>query len=158
MRGQSKVIYWLIDSKLKLTSLSVHRMIKKMTDEILDNPKERDASKKSQDEVSACKYPLHKLNFKHRDCIWNTLTVIQNSGSHMEHTILASVTSILIGFVVTNNPNNEQVVRRYLRDGKFTGMVGTLMQYYEFLNLTVSVSNKKILKFLRLSNDFFLFL
>lgn len=31
-------------------------MIKKMTDEILDNPKERDAKQKSQDEaVSACK-------------------------------------------------------------------------------------------------------
>lgn len=83
-----------------------------MTDEILDNAKQ-----KSQDEA-----------------------VIQNSGSHMEHTILASVTSILIGFVVKDNSNNEQVVRRYLRDGKFTGMVGTLMQYYEFLNLTVSVS------------------
>jgi hypothetical protein len=58
----------------------------------------------------------------------------------MEHTILASVTSILIGFVVMDNQNNEQTVRRFLRDGKFTGMVGTLMQYYEFLNLTVSVS------------------
>lgn len=58
----------------------------------------------------------------------------------MEHTILASVTSILIGFVVMDNENNEQVVRRYLRDGKFTGMVGTLKHYYEFLNLTVSVS------------------
>lgn len=58
----------------------------------------------------------------------------------MEHTILASVTSILIGFVVMGNKNNEHIVRRYLRDGKFTGMVGTLMQYYEFLNLTVSVS------------------
>lgn len=58
----------------------------------------------------------------------------------MEHTILASVTSILIGFVVMNNQNNEQVVRRSLRDGKFTGMVETLVQYYEFMNLTVSVS------------------
>jgi len=58
----------------------------------------------------------------------------------MEHTILASVTCILIGFVVMDNQNNEQAVRRYLRDGTFTGMVGVLMQYYEFMNLTVSVS------------------
>lgn len=71
--------------------------------------------------------------------------VIQNSGSHMEHTILASVTSILIGFVVMENQNNEQTVRRFLRDSKFTGMVGTLMQYYEFLNLTVSVSFQSII-------------
>lgn len=67
-------------------------------------------------------------------------TVIQNSGSHMEHTILASVTSILIGFVVMDNQSNEEVVRRFLRDGKFSAMVDTLMQYYEFMNLTVSVS------------------
>lgn len=87
-----------------------------MTDEILDNPKERDAKQKSQDEA-----------------------VIQNSGSHMEHTILASVTIILIGFIVMENENNEQIVRQYLRDEKFSGMVGTLMQYYEFLNLTISV-------------------
>ena len=66
--------------------------------------------------------------------------MIQNSGSHMEHTILASVTSILIGFVVMENSNNEEIVRQYLRDGKFSGMVAVLMQYYEFLNLTVSVS------------------
>lgn len=58
----------------------------------------------------------------------------------MEHTILASVTSILIGFVVMDNQTNEAIVRRYLRDGDFTSMVATLMQYYEFLNLTVSVS------------------
>lgn len=58
----------------------------------------------------------------------------------MEHTILASVTSILIGFVVMDNQSNEEVVRRFLRDGKFSGMVETLMQYYEFMNLTVSVS------------------
>lgn len=63
----------------------------------------------------------------------------------MEHTILASVTSILIGFVVMENQNNEQTVRRFLRDSKFTGMVGTLMQYYEFLNLTVSVSFQSII-------------
>lgn len=62
----------------------------------------------------------------------------------MEHTILASVTSILIGFVVMDNASNETTVRRYLRDGKFTGMVTTLMQYYEFLNLTVSVSSNEV--------------
>ncbi|CRK87628.1 CLUMA_CG001424, isoform A [Clunio marinus] len=94
------------------------RMIKKMTDEILDNPKERDAKQKTADEA--------------------VTTLIQNSGSHMEHTILASITSTLIGFLVMDNQNNEVVIRRYLRDGKFTGMVNTLMQYYEFLNLTVS--------------------
>lgn len=58
----------------------------------------------------------------------------------MEHTILASVTGTLIGFVVMESQSNEKVVRRFLRDGKFTSMIDTLVQYYEFLNLTVSVS------------------
>lgn len=62
----------------------------------------------------------------------------------MEHTILASVTSILIGFVVMDNQNNETIVRKYLRDGKFTGMVSTLVQYYDFLSLTVSVSSSHV--------------
>lgn len=115
-------------------------MIKKMTDEILDNPKNRDAKQKSQEEeVNACKL-IERLSLDQRlvNCC-KTFLVIQNSGTHMEHTILASLTSILIGFVVMEN-KNETIVRRYLRDGKFAGMVGTLMQYYEFLNLTVSVS------------------
>lgn len=38
------------------------------------------------------------------------------------------------------NPNNEKIARKYLRTGKFKDMVAVLMQYYEFLNLTVSVS------------------
>ena len=70
----------------------------------------------------------------------NLSVVIQNSGTHMENTILASFTSTLIGFVIMNNRNNEAAARKYLKDGKFRDMVSVLMQYYEFLNLTVSVS------------------
>lgn len=58
----------------------------------------------------------------------------------MENTILGSFTSTLIGFVIMFNPNNENIARKYLRTGKFKDMVAVLMQYYEFLNLTVSVS------------------
>lgn len=58
----------------------------------------------------------------------------------MENTILGSFTSTLVGFVIMNNQNNEMIARRYLRNGKFTEMVAVLKQYYEFLNLTVSVS------------------
>lgn len=66
--------------------------------------------------------------------------MIQNSGTHMENTILGSFTSTMVGFVIMNNQNNEINARKYLRDGKFKDMVAVLMQYYEFLNLTVSVS------------------
>lgn len=73
-------------------------------------------------------------------CLKNVYLVIQNSGTHMENTILGSFTCTLLGFVIMNNPNNEMIARRYLRDGKFETMVVVLKQYYEFLNLTVSVS------------------
>ena len=66
--------------------------------------------------------------------------MIQNSGTHMENTILGSFTSTLVGFVIMNNQNNEMIARKYLRDGQFKEMVAVLKQYYEFLNLTVSVS------------------
>lgn len=120
-------------------------MIKKVTDEILDYPKERDVKQKTQDEaVSTCKNLIIKFSFLPILFITFLFLVIQNSGSHMEHTILASLTSILIGFVIMDNQNNETVVRRYLRDGNFKEMVATLVQYYDFLNLTVSVNQTSI--------------
>lgn len=58
----------------------------------------------------------------------------------MEHTILGSIASLLVGFLITSHGNNEIEVRRHLRNGEFSEMVGTLEKYYEFMNLTVSVS------------------
>lgn len=60
----------------------------------------------------------------------------------MEYTVLASVTSILIGFLVMDNPNNEQTLREFLRNGTFSAMVIILKQYYDFLIDTVSVSSR----------------
>ncbi|CAG9802963.1 unnamed protein product [Chironomus riparius] len=91
------------------------KTLKKLTDDLIDNSKKRDA--KQEEAVNA---------------------LIQNSGTHMENTILGSFTCTLLGFVIMNNPNNETIARRYLRDGKFETMVVVLKQYYEFLNLTVS--------------------
>ena len=68
------------------------------------------------------------------------MLVIQKAGNHMEHTILGSIASLLVGFLITSHGNNEIEVRRHLRNGEFSEMVGTLEKYYEFMNLTVSVS------------------
>lgn len=62
----------------------------------------------------------------------------------MENTILGSFACTFIGFVIMNNPNNEAIARKYLRTGEFKDMLAMLKQYYEFLNLTVSVSRKII--------------
>lgn len=110
-------------------------MLKKLTDDLIDSSKQRDA--KQEEAVNACKYK--KISLKNRN-LTNLFSVIQNSGTHMENTILGSFSSTLIGFIIMNNKNNEAAARRYLRNGKFAEMVAVLMQYYEFLNLTVSVS------------------
>ncbi|CAO1400367.1 unnamed protein product [Diamesa tonsa] len=94
------------------------RMIKKITDDIFDNPKDRDTKQKSQEET--------------------VTALIQKAGNHMEHTILGSIASLLVGFLITSHRNNEIEVRRHLRNGEFSEMVGTLEKYYEFMNLTVS--------------------
>lgn len=59
----------------------------------------------------------------------------------MEHTLLASYVCLLVGHLVMDCKPNELRVREYLRNGKFDEMVQILDKYYNFMNLTASVSN-----------------
>lgn len=58
----------------------------------------------------------------------------------MEHTMLASYVGLLIGYLVIENADHEDIVRKYLRNGSFQLMVQILEKYYNFMNLTASVS------------------
>lgn len=58
----------------------------------------------------------------------------------MEHTFLASYVGLLIGHLILDNRNHEQQIRAYLQDQKFTAMIQILEKYYNFMNLTASVS------------------
>lgn len=58
----------------------------------------------------------------------------------MEHTMLASYVCILVGHLVIDCKEHEQDIRRYLINGQFTEMVQILEKYYNFMNLTASVS------------------
>lgn len=54
--------------------------------------------------------------------------------------MLASYVSLLIGYLVMDAPDHQRTVRRLLRNGRFTEMVLVLEKYYNFMNLTASVS------------------
>lgn len=60
----------------------------------------------------------------------------------MEHTFLASYVTLLIGHIVMDSKPYELRVREHLKNGKFIEMVQILDKYYNFLNLTASVSTK----------------
>lgn len=59
----------------------------------------------------------------------------------MEHTFLASYVCLLIGNVVMECKQYEVEVRKILRNQTFVDMVQILEKYYNFLNLTASVSS-----------------
>lgn len=63
----------------------------------------------------------------------------------MEHTLLASYVSLLIGYLIMDSAANQSRVRKLVRNGSFTAMVQVLDKYYTFMNLTASVSLSHIL-------------
>lgn len=58
----------------------------------------------------------------------------------MEHTLKGSYAGILIGHLITDNEENETIVRTHLRGNGFKEIVSVLEKYYTFMNLTASVS------------------
>lgn len=66
--------------------------------------------------------------------------MLQKAGHHMEHTMLASYVSILIGYLVKGNEEYENIIRPLLRNGNFEEIIKVLEKYYNFMNLTASVS------------------
>lgn len=54
--------------------------------------------------------------------------------------MLASYVSLLIGYLIMDNEAHEVKIRNFLRKGRFTEMVQILEKYYNFMNLTTSVS------------------
>lgn len=58
----------------------------------------------------------------------------------MEHTFLASYVCLLIGNLIMESKQHEVTVRKILRSQCFVDMVQILDKYYNFLNLTASVS------------------
>lgn len=58
----------------------------------------------------------------------------------MEFTFLASYTVILLGFLIMDNPEYQQIVRHFLKRQHFEDMVVILKKFFNFMSLTASVS------------------
>ncbi|XP_055370929.1 protein wings apart-like isoform X2 [Condylostylus longicornis] len=96
------------------------RQAEKNTDSILENPLEKKKAQ-SQEEFD------------------ETVTkLLQKAGHHMEHTLQASYAGILVGHLISDNKENEQIIRSYLRDSSFSDIIKILEKYYNFMNLTAS--------------------
>lgn len=108
-----------------------------MNDEMLEQPPAQAAQNPGEVSVNAGKLQLATIRHTFQQ---NFFLVIQNSDDHMEYSILASLTSTLIGFVIMDNPSNEAAVQKLLRNGRFNEMIATLDMYYEFLGMAVTVS------------------
>lgn len=67
------------------------------------------------------------------------IPVLQKAGTHMEFTFLASYIVMLLGFLIMENSDYEQQVRKFLRENNFSIMVELLKKFFNFMNLTASV-------------------
>ena len=66
--------------------------------------------------------------------------MLQKAGSHMEFTFLASYVVMLLGYLIMDNANHQATVKKFLIDSNFTVMVDILRKFFNFMNLTASVS------------------
>lgn len=66
--------------------------------------------------------------------------VLQKAGTHMEFTFLASYIVMLVGFLIMDNPDRQNFVRQFLKGNNFADMVELLKKFFNFMNLTASVS------------------
>jgi len=66
--------------------------------------------------------------------------LLEKAGSHMEDTLVASYLTLIIGYLIHENPENETIVRQWLPENNFTQMVAVLKKFYNFMNLTASAS------------------
>ena len=58
----------------------------------------------------------------------------------MEYTFLASYIVMLTGFLIMDNKEYQYNVRQFLRGNNFADMVELLKKFFNFMNLTASVS------------------
>lgn len=70
--------------------------------------------------------------------------VLQKAGHHMEHSLKGSYTAILIGHLITDNEEYEVIVRSHVIGNGFKEIISVLEKYYNFMNLTASVSIRTV--------------
>ena len=58
----------------------------------------------------------------------------------MEDTLVASYLTLIIGYLILENNEHEEIVRQLMPEKNFSLMVAVLKKFYNFMNLTASVS------------------
>lgn len=110
------------------------KLAEKNTNAILDGEKEDGEESKPA--------PQHKSN---EEFIEETVAkLLQKAGTHMEFTFLASYIVVVIGFLIMDNVQYENIVRQYLKQNKFTDMVELLKKFFNFMNLTASTEASSV--------------
>lgn len=64
---------------------------------------------------------------------------LQHAGKHMEDSIVASYSALLLGCLCQGSPMNVKTVRENLPKGDFSIMTEMLKKFLNFMNLTCSV-------------------
>lgn len=59
----------------------------------------------------------------------------------MEHSLKGSYTAILVGHLIADNEQYEHIVRSHAIENGFKEIISVLEKYYNFMNLTASVSS-----------------
>ena len=68
----------------------------------------------------------------------HTHTALHQAGRHLEDSVLASYTALLVGILVKSNSDLEGFVKGTLPSGSFAEMIGMLRKFVSFMNMTVS--------------------
>jgi len=68
------------------------------------------------------------------------ILVLNKAGKHMENTLTASYITLIIGYLVLDSKDNEQTIRQLLPENSFSLMAAVLKKFFNFMNLTASVS------------------
>merc|ERR1712141_363883 len=66
--------------------------------------------------------------------------LLEKAGSHMEDTLVASYLTLIIGYLILENNEHEEIVRQLMPEKNFSLMVAVLKKFYNFMNLTASAS------------------
>lgn len=118
------------------------------TDAILDGKKDekKETSSTSKSQEESIEETVAKL--------------LQKAGRHMEHTFIAAYVVLLLGYLMMDNEDYENLVKSKLPDGKFATMVTILQKFFDFMNLTASnemlscgiAATEKVIRLLKMSD------
>jgi hypothetical protein len=75
--------------------------------------------------------------------------LLEKAGSHMEDTLVASYLALIIGYLIHEDKDHEKIVRQWMPENNFSAMVAVLKKFFNFMNLTASVSKQSDVVLLR---------